>query len=456
MGNFSFGQIETVPTEQNKAMLVSLAGKEGRPARELASYSQYEWYTNSVQTGVVRGGDTDILGYGININNERALNLFPNGTLDVAKIDLKDYSNFDSHYKETINLAKNALNKNSGGEIQQPVTFYGTKNGTGAISVFTRSDDNNIGDALTYLGYNHGTPSKPEFSHYLRGQGITNIDTLGGCYVREGLQVGRQVVPGDYGNFDGRYIQLNTNTKTTGYILSKAANYVEDTNSRNLGLSGFLRPNEGLEGLGALAIHIAHPNEQSAQHARGISFSYGGYSGYFRLSTYAFDDQGNFRGSKRILTEEDINPLTNIPVGVPLPWSHTAPPEGYFECNGQQFDKSQYPKLAMAYPSGTVPDLRGEFVRGLDNGRGADPNRGILTHQEGTIISGLDDNDTGDISFVGSPGVVFGDPMTDAQWASIKGKKWISSPNLSQRYDWWAYVSARPRNVAFIYIVRAA
>ncbi|MDC9598997.1 phage tail protein, partial [Xenorhabdus anantnagensis] len=148
----------------------------------------------------------------------------------------------------------------------------------------------------------------------------------------------------------------------------------------------------------------------------------------------------------------------NIPVGVPLPWSHANPPDGYFECNGQQFDKSQYPKLAMAYPSGTVPDLRGEFIRGLDNGRGADPNRGILTHQEGTIISGLDDNDTGDISSVGSPAVVFGDPMTDAQWANIKGKKWISlnRDGIENRYDWWAYVSARPRNIAFLYIVRAA
>ncbi|MDX7993075.1 tail fiber protein [Xenorhabdus sp. psl] len=258
---------------------------------------------------------------------------------------------------------------------------------------------------------------------------------------------------------DERFIKLNTNTKTTGYILSRAANYAEDASSRNLGLSGFLRPN-GIDNLGALAIHVAHPQAQAAQHARGISFSYGGYPGYFNLSTYAFDEQGNFRGSKRILTEEDVKPLSNIPVGVPLPWPHANPPEGYFECKGQQFDKSQYPKLAMAYPSGTVPDLRGEFIRGLDNGKGADPSREILTHQEGTIISGLDDNDTGDISSIGAPKYVFGDPMTDTQWASIKDKKWIfhpsSSGGFSQLYDWWAYVSARPRNVAFLYIVRAA
>ncbi|WP_275354576.1 phage tail protein [Xenorhabdus bovienii] len=151
-------------------------------------------------------------------------------------------------------------------------------------------------------------------------------------------------------------------------------------------------------------------------------------------------------------------PPQNIPVGSPIPWPHANPPTGYFECNGQGFDKNTYPLLASAYPSGVLPDLRGEFIRGLDNGHGVDPNRGILTHQEGTIISGLDDNDTGDISSVGSPGVVFGDPMTDAQWASIKGKKWIywNREGIENRYDWWAYVSARPRNIAFLYIVRAA
>ncbi|EOW2189800.1 TPA: phage tail protein, partial [Escherichia coli] len=40
----------------------------------------------------------------------------------------------------------------------------------------------------------------------------------------------------------------------------------------------------------------------------------------------------------------------------------------------------------------------------------------------------------------------------------INGKKWIfdASSKGAQRYDWWAYVSARPRNIAFNYIVRAA
>ncbi len=59
-----------------------------------------------------------------------------------------------------------------------------------------------------------------------------------------------------------------------------------------------------------------------------------------------------------------------IPVGVPLPWPTATPPEGWLKCNGAIFDKVKYPKLALAYPSGILPDLRGEFIRGWDDGLG--------------------------------------------------------------------------------------
>ena len=146
----------------------------------------------------------------------------------------------------------------------------------------------------------------------------------------------------------------------------------------------------------------------------------------------------------------------DLPVGIPLPWPAATPPAGWLKCNGATFDKAKYPKLALAYPSGLLPDLRGEFIRGWDDGRGIDSGRSLLSFQEGTIVSGFDDNDSGDISSLSSPDYGFGDPMTSAQWAQIKGKTWISGSTTAKRYEWWAYVSARPRNVAFNYIVRAA
>ncbi|HBC9591140.1 TPA: tail fiber protein [Escherichia coli] len=147
-----------------------------------------------------------------------------------------------------------------------------------------------------------------------------------------------------------------------------------------------------------------------------------------------------------------------LPVGVPVPWPLAVPPAGWLKCNGAAFTASQYPQLALAYPSLRLPDLRGEFIRGWDDGRGVDSGRTILSFQEGTIVSGFDDNDTGDISSLGSAKYGFGDNLTSNQWNTINGKKWIfdASNKGAQRYDWWAYVSARPRNIAFNYIVRAA
>lgn len=70
-----------------------------------------------------------------------------------------------------------------------------------------------------------------------------------------------------------------------------------------------------------------------------------------------------------------------VPTGVPLPWPTSTPPAGWIKCNGAAFNIHQYPKLALAYPSGVLPDLRGVFIRGWDDGRGIDAGRQILSMQ---------------------------------------------------------------------------
>ncbi len=65
-------------------------------------------------------------------------------------------------------------------------------------------------------------------------------------------------------------------------------------------------------------------------------------------------------------------------------------PPGYFLCDGRELAKSQYPELytALGDTYGAtattffIPDLRGEFLRGLDNERGVDPNRIIGSWQD--------------------------------------------------------------------------
>ncbi|EES8130162.1 phage tail protein [Escherichia coli] len=52
------------------------------------------------------------------------------------------------------------------------------------------------------------------------------------------------------------------------------------------------------------------------------------------------------------------------PVGAPIPWPSDTVPSGYALIQGQTFDKSAYPKLAVAYPSGVIPDMRGWTIKG--------------------------------------------------------------------------------------------
>ncbi|PBR71447.1 phage tail protein, partial [Escherichia coli] len=64
-----------------------------------------------------------------------------------------------------------------------------------------------------------------------------------------------------------------------------------------------------------------------------------------------------------------------LPVGVPVPWPSATPPTGWLKCNGAAFSAEEYPELAKVYPTNKLPDLRGEFIRGWDDGRGVDAGR---------------------------------------------------------------------------------
>ncbi|TYL41699.1 phage tail protein [Dickeya sp. ws52] len=144
-------------------------------------------------------------------------------------------------------------------------------------------------------------------------------------------------------------------------------------------------------------------------------------------------------------------------VGIPLPWPQATPPAGWLKCNGQAFDKNAFPKLAQAYPGGVLPDLRGEFIRGWDDGRGVDSNRSILSLQGDAIR-----NITGFVS-----GVYVGFDGYSGAFYDTGSRNSISplSTIAAQLNDDFAFDASRvvptanenrPRNIAFSYIVRAA
>lgn len=82
-----------------------------------------------------------------------------------------------------------------------------------------------------------------------------------------------------------------------------------------------------------------------------------------------FSVNGNINGqvvtASRFMTMDGVNLAeTGVPVGVPLPWPTDTAPDGYAIMAGQKFDKVAYPKLAAAYPSGVLPDMRGQTIKG--------------------------------------------------------------------------------------------
>ena len=108
----------------------------------------------------------------------------------------------------------------------------------------------------------------------------------------------------------------------------------------------------------------------------------------------------------------DFNALHDLFIGIPIPYPLSTVPTGCLAMNGQRFDTRRYPKLAQKYPSGVLPDLRGEFIRGWDNGRNVDRDRILLSTQKPTVMP-IDNN----IGNIAATGVVMLDDSTIPQAA---------------------------------------
>ncbi|HCQ0797045.1 TPA: tail fiber protein [Escherichia coli] len=147
-----------------------------------------------------------------------------------------------------------------------------------------------------------------------------------------------------------------------------------------------------------------------------------------------------------------------LPVGVPVPWPSATPPTGWLKCNGAAFSAEEYPELAKVYPTNKLPDLRGEFIRGWDDGRGVDAGRQLLSSQGDAIrnIEGFADGGIG-MSFDAIRGAFY-----DAGTRSARMPN--NTTDIGKTDDLGFDASRvvptanenRPRNIAFNYIVRAA
>lgn len=130
----------------------------------------------------------------------------------------------------------------------------------------------------------------------------------------------------------------------------------------------------------------------------------------------------------------------NNPIGSVMYFAASSAPLGWFECRGQSLDKVSYLDLfnVIGYTYGgsgnsfRLPDLRGEFLRGWDNGRGIDSGRAFGSLQLDEFKAHTHGMTGGNVGSGGSPGTGF----TQLSYPGL-----VNSAGGSE---------TRPRNVALL------
>ncbi|WP_407163379.1 integrase [Citrobacter amalonaticus] len=158
------------------------------------------------------------------------------------------------------------------------------------------------------------------------------------------------------------------------------------------------------------------------------------------------------------------------PIGIPFFWPSSALPNTvmtewadmvFLKPNGASFSAAEYPKLAKVWTGLIIPDMRGEFLRIWDNGRGVDSGRALLSAQ-GDAIRDISGNILGLMTTAGSQATADG-WVTGAFKAVHERNYGQTSVSNGNRYDASFYASRvvptaeenRPRNIAFNFLVRA-
>ncbi|ENA9607534.1 phage tail protein [Escherichia coli] len=162
-----------------------------------------------------------------------------------------------------------------------------------------------------------------------------------------------------------------------------------------------------------------------------------------------------------LLTYLGLGEGSVLPVGVPVPWPSATLPTGWLKCNGAAFSAEEYPELAKAYPTNILPDLRGEFIRGWDDGRGVDSSRTLLSWQKGSyLVQEANISPDSVVQFSVNDIALLGWDKTETNSDILRAKSiptehiWNPVPVGAWGIQYLGY--ARPRNIAFNYIVRAA
>jgi len=282
------------------------------------------------------------------------------------------------------------------------VADYNIANASGAS---VRSDLNAVFDAIKTLNSGGSDPSNTEaFMPYVdtadsnnlkirnsSNNGFTTVGSvdsanLGLLPVAGGTMTG-QLLADDGSGASSPALSFDGDTDTGIYRSAANTMGFSTAGTQRVGIS-----NAGLDMLNALPIRF-----QDSSGSPFVSLqSPSSLSGNVALTLPSSITNGGF-----LQTDGSGNLSFSIVEGVPsgsvFCMAVVSIPTGYLECNGAAVSRSTYSALfaiiGVNYGSGdgsstfNVPDLRGEFVRGVDRGRGVDSGRNVATSQGGQNVS---------------------------------------------------------------------
>jgi phage-related tail fiber protein len=145
-------------------------------------------------------------------------------------------------------------------------------------------------------------------------------------------------------------------------------------------------------GNGVLNIGDSDSGLRSSADGQVDLYANGRMLGYWNTTTLAFT--GQIIPTNYANFDARYQPKgTYYPTGAPIPWPSDAIPSGYALMQGQAFNKTSYPELAVAYPSGVIPDMRGWTIKGKPaSGRAvlSQEQDGIKSHNHSASASNTD------------------------------------------------------------------
>lgn len=293
-------------------------------------------------------------------------------------------------------------------------------------------------NGLPYISLSNATATETgvaSFGRILFGYGDTETD-WGITKVTSFINAGRTANNVDFLHLSVGDHTLSINSDGSGKYSGNASSASKLETARTIGGVGFDGTTSiNLPGVNATGNQSTSGNAATAtklKTARKISVS-GAVSG-----------NATFDGASDVtinVVSSDIDVLAYTPI----PWMKVVPPSGFLVFMGQSISQAVYPILFSLYGP-RLPDMRGEFIRGFDNGRGVDTGRALLSLQLDEFKShNHNRNPLGEAEIV-----VSNNPTSpgDLQGSTWRNKSFTVTGDKGG-------IETRPRNIAFNYIVKA-